>query len=118
MQTISRRHLLQTTAASVLLPALLRGEGSPPLASGKAEHCIFLWLGGGMSHIDTFDPKRRGDKKKIAGTYYDSIETAMPGVRVTEHLPRVAKLIERMTIVRTVSHNTFDEHATATQFVH
>ena len=71
-----------------------------------------------MSHIDTFDPKRRGDKKKIAGTYYDSIETAMPGVRVTEHLPRVAKLIERMTIVRTVSHNTFDEHATATQFVH
>src|SRR6266581_294935 len=52
---------------------------------GKAEHCIFVWLGGGAAHIDTWDPKRRGDGKKIAGSAYDAIETAIPGVKVTEH---------------------------------
>ena len=35
--------------------------------AGKAEACIFLWLGGGAAQIDTFDPKRRGDGKKKAG---------------------------------------------------
>lgn len=40
-----------------------------------------------MGQIDTFDPKRRGDPaKKIAGSYYNSIDTAVPGVRVCEHL--------------------------------
>ena len=40
-------------------------------ASGKAEHCVMLWLGGGMSQIDTFDPKPLGDAKtKKAGAEY------------------------------------------------
>ena len=44
---------------------------------GKAEHCVFIWLGGGMSQIDTFDAKPiRGDGKKVAGCYYDITKTA------------------------------------------
>src|SRR6185295_9228179 len=35
---------------------------------GKAEHCVFIWLGGGAAHIDTWDPKRMGDAKKVAGS--------------------------------------------------
>ncbi len=48
-----------------------------------------VWLGGGACHIDTWDPKRKGDAsgKDIAGLYYDPIPTAIDGVQVCEHLP-------------------------------
>ncbi|SVB81675.1 uncharacterized protein METZ01_LOCUS234529 [marine metagenome] len=86
---------------------------------GKAEHCIFLWLGGGAAQMDTFDPKKRGDAKaKKAGSYYDAIDTAVPGVQVCEHLPRVAHVLDRITLCRTVFHNVIDEHAAAAYQVH
>ena len=86
---------------------------------GKAEHVISIWLGGGMGQIDTFDPKRKGDpKEKIPGSYYDSINTAVPGVQLCEHLPKIAPLMDRVTAVRTVNHKVIDEHAAATNFMH
>lgn len=89
------------------------------LTKGKAEHVISIWLGGGMGQIDTFDPKRKGDpKKKLSGSYYDSIETAVPGVRVCEHLPQLAPLMDRVTAVRSVHHEVIDEHAAATNRMH
>jgi hypothetical protein len=89
------------------------------LIKGRAEHVISIWLGGGMGQIDTFDPKRRGDPaKKVAGSYYDSIPTAVPGVRVCEHLKRLAPLMDRVTAVRTVHHDVIDEHAAATNRMH
>jgi hypothetical protein len=72
-----------------------------------------------MGQIDTFDPKRRGDPaKKFAGSYYDSIPTAVAGVSVCEHLERVALLMDRVTAVRTVHHDVIDEHAAATNRMH
>ena len=53
-----------------------------------------------------------------AGCAYDSIPTAVDGVEVTEHLPDVARIMDRLTLVRSVQHATVDEHATATHFVH
>jgi len=106
------------------------GLASPQLASaddklnselirGKAEHVISIWLGGGMGQIDSFDPKRKGDpKKKLAGSYYDSIDTAVPGVQVCEHLPQLASLMDRVTAVRSVHHEVIDEHAAATNRMH
>jgi len=91
------------------------------LPKGKAESCIFIWLGGGMAQIDTFDPKVKGNSKanpKVAGSEYDSIETAVPGVKFCQHLGRTAKLAERLTAVRTVNHHIVDEHAFATNYVH
>ena len=88
---------------------------------GKAEHVIFLWLGGGMSQIDTFDPKRRGDSKsspKIAGSEYGTVDTVVPGVQFCEHLHQTAKLADRLTAMRTVNHHLIDEHAFGTNFVH
>ena len=88
---------------------------------GKAEHCIFIWLGGGMGQADTFDPKVLGDNKatkKKPGSLYPSIETSVPGVRLCEHLPRTAKLMEHVTAVRSVNHKVIDEHAFATNLVH
>ena len=107
-----------TAAVANLLPSAF-GSASANYPKGKAEHCIFMWLGGGMAQVDTFDPKRHGNpKNKQAGTYYDVIPTAVPGIKVTEHLPNVAKVMERLTLLRTCTHSTVDEHATATHFVH
>jgi hypothetical protein len=89
------------------------------LSKGTAEHVISIWLGGGMGQIDSFDPKRRGDpKKKLSGSYYESIETAVPDVRVCEHLPQLAGLMDRVTAVRSVHHEVIDEHAAATNRMH
>ena len=126
-QPFTRRQFLATAAAAAASAPFAATLGAPstapaatvPLVKGKAEHCIFIWLGGGMSQIDTFDPKRRGDPaKKLAGSYYDSIETAVPGVRVCEHLANLAPLMDRVTAVRTVHHEVIDEHAAAVNRMH
>jgi hypothetical protein len=124
--SLTRRDFL--TRASLAASALAAGPSARAAAQaaaakvplGKAEHCLFIWLGGGMSHIDTFDPKPIiGDPAaKKAGSYYPSIETTVPGVRVCEHLPQVAKLYERFVPVRTVNHNVIDEHAAAVNRMH
>ena len=85
---------------------------------GTAESCIFIWLGGGACHIDTWDPKERGDGKKKPGSYYDAIPTALPDVTVCQHLSRVALLLDRGVIIRSLHHNVFDEHAAATNMLH
>ncbi|PQO46817.1 DUF1501 domain-containing protein [Blastopirellula marina] len=122
---MNRRNFLQQTGA--LAGAALAGGSvlaSPTavhLPKGKAEHVIFLWLGGGMSQIDTFDPKRRGNSKaapKLAGSEYDTVDTVVPGVQFCEHLGRTAKLADRMTVLRTINHHLIDEHAFGTNFVH
>lgn len=120
---MKRREFLTAVAASTLASAVPVGahaaaESSPRLR-GKAEHVISIWLGGGMAQIDTFDPKRRGDpQKKLAGSYYDSIPSAVPKVELCEHLKQLAPLMDRVTAVRTVNHAVIDEHAAATNWMH
>ncbi|MFO0960905.1 MAG: DUF1501 domain-containing protein [Isosphaeraceae bacterium] len=115
---LSRRDLLKLGALGGLLPGLALADEPKVRIRGRAESCIFLWLGGGMSHVDTFDPKGRGDGKKIPGCYYGTIPTAIRGERVCEHLPRVADRLDRCIPVRTLHHNVVDEHAAATNMVH
>ena len=121
---LSRREFLRHAtafAATPLLSRMTHAAEPVPLPMGKAEHCIFVWLGGGMAQIDTFDPKRRGSPKaspKVAGSDYAAMDTAVPGVQFTEHLPKLARLAERMTVVRSVNHHVVDEHAFATNLVH
>ncbi|MBI5691765.1 MAG: DUF1501 domain-containing protein [Verrucomicrobia bacterium] len=124
---MNRRTFLTYAAAAATAAPVARlcagsaPAGSPAVPQGKAEHCIFLWLGGGMSQIDTFDPKKRGNPKSrpsAAGSDYAAIDTAVPGVKYTEHLGQSARLAERLTAVRTVNHKLGIEHALATNFVH
>jgi hypothetical protein len=87
----------------------------------KADSCIFIWLGGGACHIDTWDPKQKGDatqKNKKPGSYYDALPTAIKGVQVCEHLPHMANLLDRCAIVRSVNHDVIDEHAAAVNRLH
>ena len=122
--SLNRRAFLARTGAGTA--ALGLGGHSPLFAQekktypqGKAEHCIFIWLGGGCAHTDTWDPKRLGDpQKKIAGSAYPAIDTAIRGVQVCEHLKGTANLLDRFALLRTVNHDIIDEHAAATNFVH
>ncbi len=121
---LSRRQCLALGAAAAAgmlpsMPGTVRASAAPPTLSGKAEHVISIWLGGGMGQIDTFDPKRKGvPSERKAGAYYDAIDTAVPGVQVCEHLARLAPLMDRVTAVRTVHHEVIDEHAAATNRMH
>ena len=117
---MKRRDFIAGTAAtSLLFHTLQASSGAEGLLKGKAEHVISIWLGGGMGQIDTFDPKRKGDpSRKVAGSYYDSIPTAVKGVEVCEHLHRIAPLMDRVTAVRSVHHKVIDEHAAATNRMH
>jgi Uncharacterized protein conserved in bacteria len=116
----TRRDLLKTGAAALgsTVGAGLQAGPVVNLPKGKADACIFLWLGGGAAHIDTFDAKERGDGKRKAGSYYDSIETAIPGARVCEHLKQSAPLLDRCVLVRSVNHTIKGEHAAAANLVH
>src|SRR5688572_32556761 len=125
MIDVSRREFLSRLAAGAAAANVLALRGAPALAEepstpkGKAEHCIFLWLGGGAAQIDTWDPKGRGDaQKKIPGCYYDTVPTAIRDVRVCEHLRRSAPLLDRAAILRTVHHDVIDEHAAAVNRMH
>ncbi|MBI3867065.1 MAG: DUF1501 domain-containing protein [Verrucomicrobia bacterium] len=85
---------------------------------GKAEHCVFVWLGGGASHVDMWDPKTLGDGKKVPGSAYPSVETAVPGVRVAEPLSQCARRLDRFALLRGMHHDVVDEHAAATNRLH
>ncbi len=118
---MKRRTFVKAAALTPIAAALGGVRAAPTLPKGKAEHCIFIWLGGGMSHIDTFDPKVKGENKaakKVPGSIYGTVDTAVPGVRFTEHLGRTARVAERLTVMRTVNHHVIDEHAFATNLVH
>ncbi len=67
-------------------------------SSAPARNVILLWMQGGASHIDTFDPKPDAPAE-IRGEF-GTIPTALPGVRICEHLPRLAQHLDKLTIIR------------------
>src|SRR4051812_4729423 len=91
---LHRRELLQVGASSLLgmgLPALLAGRSasaSPQVERGKSRSVILVLLTGGLSHIDTLDMKP-GAPAEVRGEF-KPIATAVPGIWVCEHLPRLA----------------------------
>ena len=103
---VNRRRLIQVGGVSLFglgLPRLLQARDSGvPGTRSRAESCIFILLSGGLSQIDTLDPKP-GAPSEIRGPYRP-IDTSVPGVQVTEMLPRLATLADRYCLVRSMSH--------------
>jgi len=71
-------------------------------AAGKDISIIHFWLAGGLSHLDTFDMKMNADRKYR--TTFSEIPSSIPGLRVSEHLPRTAKLMDQVTLIRSMTH--------------
>ncbi len=106
---IGRRDFLQTglTALGGLgLSDLMALRAQAAQAKGKVSpdkiNCILVWLDGGPSHYETFDPKPDAPKE-IRGEF-KSIPTAIPGVHFSETMPLLAKGLKRFTLVRSICH--------------
>jgi hypothetical protein len=100
---VSRRNFLRVgalTAFGLGLPELLRAQEARSNGS-KDVSCILLWLQGGISHIDSFDPKPDAPSE-IRGEF-SAISTRIPGIQLCDPLPRLAAHQEKYSIVR--SHN-------------
>lgn len=69
---------------------------------GRARSCILLYCWGGVSHLDTWDPKPQAPAE-VRGQF-QTIATAVPGVRFGEHMPRLARQMKRLAVVRSVHH--------------
>lgn len=108
-----RRDVLRVgsvAAAAAAVPANLRGADArrgqaPPLA--RAQSVILLWMAGGVTHHDSFDPKPDAPEE-IRGTL-KAAPTAIPGVRFTEVMPCLARQAGQLTLVRTYSSGN-DDH--------
>ena len=101
---LTRRDALRLGALSAMAFSL---RASPALAAalarprGRADACIVIWLDGGPSHIDTFDPKPEA-QAEIRGEF-GAIDTSLDGVRICEHLPQIASRLHRTALVRSLT---------------
>jgi hypothetical protein len=103
---ITRRDFVTIGAlgiAGLTLGDYLRAAEAGGVSSAKGKSAIFVWLGGGPTHLDTFDMKPdapaeiRGEFKPIA--------TTVSGIQVCEHLPKMAACADKYAIVRGISHS-------------
>src|SRR6267378_8481882 len=100
---LSRREVMQLSAAGVVgfsmsgwLEAVAQQNATNPQ---RRRSCILLWMNGGPSQMDTFDLK----PGHVNGGPYKEIPTAVPGIRISELLPRVARQLDRMAVIRSMS---------------
>ncbi len=114
---LSRRELLRAGALPLFGMGLNSFLGANPAISvpaRKAKACIVLFMWGGPAHQDTWDPKPdapaqyRGEFKTIA--------TKLPGVRVCEHLPMMAERMDKVTLIRSMTHPDVN-HTTAPHYL-
>jgi hypothetical protein len=84
------------------------------VSKARAKSVVLVYLGGGISHHDTFDPKTSA-VEEIRGKY-KTIPTNVPGLHVTELLPKMAKTMDKVCLVRSGTHEN-DHHETATNWV-
>lgn len=107
---MTRRAMLGATGASLLGMQVSRllAEAGKDHAS-KAEHVILFWNGGGMSHIDTWDPK---PGRPTAGEL-EPIATAVPGIQISEIFPELARRMKDFALIRSIA-GTQADHGRAT----
>ena len=109
---LNRRDVLRigsVSAAAGLFPSRLLGNASRP---STARSVIFLWMAGGVTHHESFDPKPDAPEE-IRGSL-GTIQTRLPGVRFSEVCPELAKIADKLAVIRTYAPGTDDHfHAQA-----
>jgi hypothetical protein len=111
-----RRTFLASAAAGVSLGGWLARLAAAAAPDGpRPKSCILLWMAGGPSHIDTFDPKP--DAAADVRGEFRPIETSVSGIRISEHFPRFAKLMRHAAILRGMS-TLESDHKLATYNLH
>jgi uncharacterized protein (DUF1501 family) len=118
---VTRRDFLRVGALSTFgltLPGLLAAQADPAKpekAKAKRDKaCIVLWMNGGPSQIDTFDPKPEAPSDYRGP--FGAIPTNLKGVYVSEHLPNLAKQMDKLSVLRSVT-SPDATHETATHYL-
>jgi uncharacterized protein DUF1501 len=115
---IDRRGFLRIgglTTFGLSLPKLLAAESAQPSLARKDVNCILLWMGGGPSNVDTFDMKPdapaeyRGDFKTIPSN--------LSGLSICEYLPQMAKVMDKVSLLRSVTHTESGDHVAAVHYM-
>lgn len=111
-----RRAMLKVGGMGLLgltLPRILRGEASPVRPKTRAKSVIFLFQFGGPSHVDMFD--RKPDAPEGIRGPLGSIPSSVPGLHLCEGLPRLAKVMDKVTLIRSMTH-TMKNHNSAAYY--
>jgi hypothetical protein len=113
---LTRRDFLHAGAISVLGLSLvdvisLKGQAAPD----RDVNCIMLFLVGGPSHIDTWDPKPAAPVE-VRGPF-QPISTRVPGIQVTDIFPRLARHTDKISLIRSVYHTATAVHDTGHQMM-
>jgi hypothetical protein len=102
----SRRRFLQAGTIPLLgfgLPELLSANSSAAIGGRSIKSCIFVFQYGGLSQLDSWDPKPLAPAE-VRGPYRP-ISTAVPGFQVGELMPRLARLADQYAVIRSMSHH-------------
>lgn len=114
---MDRRHFMQHVAsAAATLPAmnfLSHVQANAATAKAKNKACILMWMSGGPPTIDIWDLKK-GSKN---GGEFNPIDTAAPGVQISEHMPETAKMFKDLSVVRSMSTREAD-HGRGRYYMH
>ena len=109
LASLPRRDFLRVGSLSLLgislsqyleLKSVMAEAGVEVEKKAKAQACILLWLEGGPAQMDTFDPKPTSGFKPIS--------TNVPGIQISEVLPRIARHIDKLSIIRSMHHKEVD----------
>jgi hypothetical protein len=115
---MSRRHFLGHMATTALAVPAIQFFGSLQANAEQLrkanKHCILLWMSGGPSHMDTWNLKPDSEKN---GGPFKPIDTAASGVKISEHLPNVAKQFKHLNVIRSLDSKE-GNHDRGTYFMH
>ena len=99
------------STAGLALPDYLRARTAQPSAGSGEKSVILIWLDGGPSQLETFDPKPEAPAE-FRGPF-GVWKTAIPGVQVSALMPGVARRINKVALVRSLHHDNGDHFAAA-----
>ncbi|MCH2210032.1 MAG: DUF1501 domain-containing protein [Fuerstiella sp.] len=113
VQHLNRRNALQLGAfgLSALNPCFATAGIKQQTVPPRADNCILLFLNGGPSHLDMWDMKPDGPRE-VRGEF-QPVESSLPGVLLSEHLPRLAQQMHHTTLIRSMNHSVNNSHAAA-----
>ena len=94
----TRRNMLKMFSASILGMPISNLLAATPRKGGTAEHVILFWNSGGMSHLDTWDPK---PGRPVQGEF-NPIKTSVPGMEISEIFPELAKQMHNAALIRSI----------------
>jgi hypothetical protein len=99
------------TAPNPAAPNPAAANPAPPGRGTRNRAVILVWMHGGPTQLDTYDPKPEAPSEYRGP--YAAIETRVPGIRISERLPLQARVMDRCTVIRSFTHNDGDHFAAA-----